>query len=155
MPRDRVADPWGGATYHGFSGMAEPRPPPTRGRMPALSRKLVIGGVAVAVGLGLVFGLAARPDIGQREGKAAPMPPAAQAPSETIPIEVTKPVLLPTPKPTTRLEVLPPDMARRAPPPAALDPSRLEPAAVIEPDGRDLDEAVAGDPEEIPDDAPG
>jgi len=149
MPDERGADPWGGATYKGFSGLAEPRP----ARGPVLNRNWVIGGVAAAVGLGLLFGLAARPDIGQHEMKAAPMQPAAQASNEAIPIEVTKPVVLPAAKPTTPLEVLPPDMARRAAPAAT---PRFEPAPIAEPYERHLDEEDVDEPEDaLPDDAPG
>jgi uncharacterized protein YecT (DUF1311 family) len=112
MPSDRAGEPWAGTTYNGFSGPAEPRP--ARRATPPLSRNLILGGVAAAVGLGLVFGFAARPNLGQHE-RAAPMQPATQPSTDTLDIEVNKPVILPAPRPTGRLEVLPPDLARNAP----------------------------------------
>jgi hypothetical protein len=154
MPRDRTADPWGGATHHGFSSLTEPCPRPGRGPMRTLSRKHVIGGVAAAVGLGLAFGLAARPDVGQHARRVVPMQPATRASTGTIPIEVVKPAVRPAPKPTTRLEVLPPEMARGATPPATAAP-RSEQEPFIEPDGRALDEKDVDEPNEVPDDAPG
>jgi uncharacterized protein YecT (DUF1311 family) len=110
------ADPWAGTTYNGFAGLAElPPPAPSRLSRPRASRKLLFGGVAAAATLGLVLGFAARPNLVQPASKPAPMQPVARASTETLDIEINKPVILPAPKPTGRLEVLPPDLARSAP----------------------------------------
>jgi uncharacterized protein YecT (DUF1311 family) len=71
----------------------------------------VIGGVGTAVALGLVLGIAARPNIGQHGLKPVPMRPVTRPSSETLEIQVNKPVILPAPKAVGRLEVLPPDLA--------------------------------------------
>ncbi|MDB5424324.1 MAG: hypothetical protein JWQ29_1740 [Phenylobacterium sp.] len=132
MPSDRAADPWGETNYNGFSGPREPRPRPAHGRLPPLSRNLIVGGVAAAVGLGLVLGIAARPDIGQHDLKPTPMQPVA-APSGVLDVEVNRPVVLPAPRPTGRLEVLPPDLASSAPRMVAATPRQDPAPARIEP----------------------
>ena len=131
------ADPWAGTTYNGFAGAPDLPPQPRRRAIPRLSRNLLLGGVAAAVGLGLVLGLAARPNLGPR-AKPPPMQPAARASTDVLDVEVKKPVVLPAPKPTGRLEVLPPDLARAAPRMAAaaptlpIAPSRIEPQPALE-----------------------
>ena len=115
MPSDRAGEPRPGATYDGFSGPLEPpvgRPRPSATRR--VSRTLLLGGVAAAVGLGLLAGAIARPNLGPHE-KAAPMRAVTQSSTETLDVEVNKPVVLPAPKSTGRLEVLAPDLARDAP----------------------------------------
>jgi uncharacterized protein YecT (DUF1311 family) len=77
---------------------------------------MVVGGVGAAVALGLVLGIAARPNIGQHGLKPVPMQPVTRASTDTIDIEVNKPAVLPAPKPMGRLEVLPPDLAAAARP---------------------------------------
>jgi uncharacterized protein YecT (DUF1311 family) len=150
------ADPWTGTTYNGFAGAAELPPQPAY--RPRLSRNLLLGGVAVAVGLGLVFGLAARPNLGQHDVKPAPMQPAAQPSKDVLDVEVAKPVVLPAPKPTGRLEVLPPDLARAAPRMAAVVPvspiatPRIEPRPAADAGfdcrsaGSVAEQMVCGDP---------
>ena len=150
------ADPWAGTTYNGFAGAAEPPPQPARRPIPRLSRNLLLGGVAAAVGLGLVFGFAARPNLGQHMSKPAPMQPAARSSTDVLDVEVTKPVVLPAPKPTGRLEVLPPDWARAAPrmataaPILPAAPPRFEPAGDAGFDCRSAgslsEQMVCGDP---------
>jgi uncharacterized protein YecT (DUF1311 family) len=152
------ADPWTGTTYNGFAGAAELPPQPARGPIPRLSRNLLLGGVAAAVGLGLVFGIAARPNLGQHALKPAPMQPAARSSTDVLDIEVTKPVVLPAPKPTGRLEVLPPDLARAAPRMAAaapilpVAPPRIAPRPVADAGfdcrsaGSPADQMVCADP---------
>jgi len=115
MPSDRARDLWPGTTHNGFSGPPEPevgRPPPRATRR--VSRTLLLGGVAAAVGLGLLAGAITRPNLGQGE-KAPPMRAVTQPSTETLDVEVNKPVVLPAPKSTGRLEVLAPDLARDAP----------------------------------------
>jgi uncharacterized protein YecT (DUF1311 family) len=125
MSTDRIGEPWSGSTYNGFSGPSAPTPhrEPQGSAPPAVSRKLLIGGVAGAVALGLVFGLWARPNFGE-DGKARePMRPVPQS-QAALPIEVTAPVMPPVPKSTGRMEVLPQDMARGAAlPPVTVVPS--------------------------------
>jgi len=58
------------------------------------------------------------------------MQPAARASTETLDIEVNKPVILPAPKATGRLEVLPPDLAARSAPRMAATAPRTEPRPV-------------------------
>ncbi|WP_334160905.1 lysozyme inhibitor LprI family protein [Phenylobacterium sp.] len=120
MPKDPIGEPWAGTTYNGFAGQAAAPPPPSsrppQDRMP---RKAVIGGVAGAVALGLVFGLWARPDFGD-DGKARePMKAVTQtqAASPPVPVEVAAPVAPPVPRADGPLEVLPPELARAAPAP--------------------------------------
>jgi uncharacterized protein YecT (DUF1311 family) len=127
MPTDRNGAPWPGATYNGFSdapsggGSAPPNEPePKPVRRP--TRNLLLGGVAAAVGLGLAFGLLAKPDFGEDGRAREPMRVATAgttAPVEPVPasqfeIEVNKPVLDPVPASTGKLEVLPPDLAQEA-----------------------------------------
>ncbi|HVI31894.1 lysozyme inhibitor LprI family protein [Phenylobacterium sp.] len=122
MPKDPIGEPWAGTTYNGFAGQAAVSPPaasrPPQDRIP---RKLVIGGVAGAVALGLVFGLWARPDFGDDGRAREPMKAVTQAEavSPPVPVEVAAPVPPPTPRADGPLEVLPPELARAAPAPAA------------------------------------
>ncbi|MET0271919.1 MAG: lysozyme inhibitor LprI family protein [Phenylobacterium sp.] len=117
---DRQGEPWPGATYNGFSGPT----PPAAARPPLFSRNLLIGGLAAAVGLGLVFGLWARPNFGEDGRAREPMKPVSSA---TLPVEVTAPVFAPVPKSVGQLEVLSPDQAAAAPRPVVI-PARAEPA---------------------------
>lgn len=137
------ADPWAGTTYHGFAGPAEVLPPaPSRLSRSRASRKLLLGGVAAAAVLGLVLGFAARPKLVQPASRPAPMQPAARAPAETLDIEINKPVILPAPKPTGRLEVLPPDLARSAPRMVAAPRVEARPQAAAASDCRALGSAA-------------
>jgi hypothetical protein len=132
-------DPLPGGTYNGFSGPTPSAPPPSR-----ISRKLVIGGVAGAIALGLVFGLWARPDFGDDGKVREPVKTA------TLPVEVNAPVMAPVPKSIGRLEVLSPEQANAAPRPApGFAPPRIEPVVrIVEPtcqDGSAADQLVCGD----------
>jgi len=114
MPIDRIGDPLPGPTYKGFpeGPGAEPDPPPAR---PSLRRRrpmaLMLGGIAGALTLGLLFGLWARPElIGSK-----PTPPVEQASAGQIPLTVSPPAASdPIPRAPGRLETLPPDMAAAA-----------------------------------------
>jgi uncharacterized protein YecT (DUF1311 family) len=100
-----ATDPIGeAATYHGSSGQPPVEPKPRR----PPGRNLILGGVAGAVALGLVFGLVSRPQFAEPADRR-PMQPVTP-----VPVEVLAPPPLPAPQAVGRLEVLPPDMARRA-----------------------------------------
>lgn len=151
-----TTDRWPG-TYNGFSGTGGPphdtglrieRPEPRRFepheyRLPhrprrRVSRGMLLGGVGAAIGLGLVFGLLAKPDLVDPTPSRAPMqpvtPPAAS--SAAVPVEVapsTPPTAAPAP-PAGKLEVLPPDMARASQPRSTVFPTAPpRPAPVVEP----------------------
>lgn len=94
---------------------------PPRPRGPAgfgVSRKMLLGGVAAALGLGLLFGVVAKPDFGDapaREPMRAVTPAVGAAAAPAVPIEVA--AVTPqavTPPPTGKLEVLPPELAKAA-----------------------------------------
>jgi hypothetical protein len=159
MPSERTAEPWAGSTYNGFSGgpagPGAPEPPP-RGPRPPISRKtLIFGGVAVAVALGLAFGLWARPQRGPDGRSRDTLGASAEAATAPmVPIEVNRPQPLPTPTSTGRMEVLPAEMAQqaRANAPAAL-PRRAETglpqdAAAISPEVQDPPEMRWAPPEQ-------
>lgn len=111
-------EPLSGGTYNGFSGPVGLRidpPPPRRSN----TRKLLLGGIAGAVGLGLVFGFLARPDFGDDGRAREPMKPVTTAsdgmPGQVVDIEINAPppaVVAPSGAP---LEVLSPEMVRAAP----------------------------------------
>lgn len=118
---DRFGEALPGATYKGFSG------PPAMGsgeaRAPAepMSRKLLYGGIALAVGIGLAVGLWARPELASAPQDREPMRAAVQIPTEVaaadaqiVPVEVLAPIPPPAPTADGPLEVLPADLARRA-----------------------------------------
>ena len=145
------ADPWADKTYNGFAGASElPRPAPKARRLP--SRKIVLGGVGAGLALGAVLGLAARPDLGKSAPEAAPMQPVPRASTAMLDVELNKPVVLPAPKATGRLEVLSPDLARAAPRMVAVAaaPPHIEPRPVAEPDcstaGSVAEQLVCEDP---------
>lgn len=76
MAADHPGDPWPGATYHGFSGgeaPAAPRRP--KDRRPAA---MLVAGLAAAVLMGAVVGLAARPRLAVRGEAPRPAAPAAE-----------------------------------------------------------------------------
>lgn len=157
-----MTERWPG-TYHGFSGTGAPRRPddglrierpeprrfePHEYKLPPKprrgpSRGLLLGGVAGAVALGLLFGVVARPDFGGGGDDAprAPMQPvtrtAEDAVATPVPVEVAEaaPTRAPTPPPGAagKLDVLPPGTSRAATAPAipqiAPEP---RPAPVIE-----------------------
>ena len=140
MPSDRSGEPWTGATYNGFSGPSEPPPPQARPGVvrdaPALStRNLMIGGVAAAVALGLVFGLWARTparDVDKLGAQAEAGTPAS------VPIEVAQAPPMTLPQNTGRMEVLSPDQlqaARASAPMVAPRAPALSPAVI---EGRDV-----------------
>jgi hypothetical protein len=122
MPTDRE-EPWGGATYNGFSGPAPDVPPESapaaRRQWPAFTRnRTLMGGVAGAVVLGLILGVWAHPPLGA-DSKAHEPTSASAAEAATlpkVPIVLTQPTPPPTVKTAGRLEVLPPDMAAAAKP---------------------------------------
>jgi uncharacterized protein YecT (DUF1311 family) len=135
MPKDPIQESWTGGAYNGFAGPSPGAPTPPPPRAPDRRRNLLLGGLAGAVGLGLVFGLLARPQLGDQGVERAPMKPVTAESSATpVPVEVAKPEPLPIPKPDGKLEVLPPELARAAPPPLrvpAAAPSRPAPAPPV------------------------
>ncbi|WP_374467712.1 hypothetical protein, partial [Phenylobacterium sp.] len=125
MPKDPIGESWTGGAYNGFaghSGRAAPPPPspaaPPPGG-PTRRRNLMLGGLAGAVGLGLVFGLWARPQLGEdreaRRPMAAVTARAEDVPAPAVPVEVARPEPAPPPRSDGPLEVLPPELARAAP----------------------------------------
>ena len=136
MPIDRIGDPLSGPAYDGFSGgpAAEPEPP-----RPSLRRRrpvaLMLGGVAGALALGLLFGLWARPElVGSK-----PTPPVEQARTSQIPLTVSPPAASePIPRAPGRLETLPPEMAAAA---------RLQTLPQVETPGPAADPAASVAPE--------
>jgi uncharacterized protein YecT (DUF1311 family) len=156
MPADPRADPWSGITYHGFSG---PSPAPSRARSRApherpapasrrpSTRSLLLGGVGVALLLGLIFGALAKPDLktdpGRTTNAAASAPGAAAAAlaqpgaglgaTPQMTIEVNQPPPGEAPRAAGKLEVLPPDLARRAQQPAPLMSPATPGAPAFEP----------------------
>jgi len=126
MTTDPIGQPWGGGTYHGFSGprpAAAPTSPvaPVKRRAWQVPRAATIGGgIAAAVALGLALGYFARPHLAQPT-TPTPMRAVTPAAGGTLPVEVNAPVPPPPLKSAGKLEVLPPDLARNAPrAPAAL-----------------------------------
>ena len=113
-------EPWAGATYRGFSG------PPPAGPAPAggtdgwpIPRPVAIG-LAAALALGLVGGIWARPDLVQPQ-TSTPMRAVTRETGAGLPkVDIELNALPPpqTVKPAGRLDVLPPDLARRTPNPA-------------------------------------
>lgn len=113
-PSDRFGEPWSDATYRGFAG---PPPPEPRGRfrLPRISQRQLAIGAGAAVGLGLLLGLWARPNLG-----ASHDTDAAERTAPAVPVEVNRPA---PPKPLVsdgKLQVLPPDMAAAARPAASV-----------------------------------
>lgn len=136
MPKDPIGEPWAGTTYNGFAGQAAaPPPPPPVSRPPQdrIPRKLVIGGVAGAVALGLLFGLWARPDFGDDGRSREPMKAVtrAEAVSPPVPVEVAAAVPPPAPRVDGPLEVLPPELARAAPAPTTAPSTAPRPAPMV------------------------
>jgi hypothetical protein len=138
MPSDRSGEPWTGATYNGFSGptAAEPPRPAERPHVvpttrPAIStRNLMIGGVAAAVALGLVFGLWARTPSKRMDRLSSTAEAATPA---SVPIEVSQPPPMTLPQNTGRMEVLAPDQvqaARASAPMIAAAPRMPAPAMI-------------------------
>jgi uncharacterized protein YecT (DUF1311 family) len=85
----------------------------------------MIGGVATALALGVVFGFWARPELIGSKPSNAPAPPsatpaaaappgAADRPPAQVPIAVNPPAPQPAPRAAGRLETLPPEMAAAA-----------------------------------------
>jgi uncharacterized protein YecT (DUF1311 family) len=127
MPIDRSGDPWPGTTYKGFSGASPGAPEPLRApaaapRRGPSRRTLMLGGVAAALTLGVLFGLWARPELIGSKPMASQLPPAAAASSAVatpsaaqVPIAVNPPPAAePLPRAPGRLETLPPEMAAAA-----------------------------------------
>lgn len=136
MPIDRQGEPWSDATYRGFAapGPDAPRGPEPRRRLPSISRNGLILGAAVAVALGLVFGLWARPNL---QGGAGASQPDLAAPGRAVPIEVAHPAPPPQPR-GGKLDVLPSapaqiPRAEAAPTPAPAGPQAAEDAATSAP----------------------
>jgi uncharacterized protein YecT (DUF1311 family) len=94
----------------------------------------VLGGVAAGLALGAVLGLAARPELGKHAPDPAPMQAVPRASTAMLDVEVGKPVILPAPKATGRLEVLSPDLARAAPRMAAAAPPHIDPRPMANPE---------------------
>lgn len=121
MTTDPIGQPWGGGTYHGFSGArpaAAPAAAPLRTARPRrwqVPRAATIGGgIAAAVALGLALGYTSRPHLAQPT-TPKPMQAVTPAAGGTLPVEVNAPVPPPPLKSAGKLEVLPPDLARSAP----------------------------------------
>lgn len=123
MTNDRRDAPTHGHTYNGFAGPPrdEPllrfdgRPPPSPQRRDR--RPMIVAGVAGALGLGILVGLLAQPDlVTNRDDR--PMAPVTAAPNtEQMKIAVAPPVAPPTPEASESdapLEVLPPEYADAA-----------------------------------------
>ncbi len=144
-----TTDRWPG-TYNGFSGTGAPlhdtglrieRPEPRRFEpheyeLPSrprrrVSRGMLLGGLGAAVGLGLVFGLLAKPDLGEEARTREPMQPVTPATAPTaasVPIEVAPASTPSAPPPAGKLEVLPPELARAVQPRSpTVVPTRPEP----------------------------
>ncbi|MGA0605785.1 hypothetical protein ACO2Q0_07270 [Phenylobacterium sp. VNQ135] len=136
-----------GGAYHGFAGRAGPdtglrieRPAqrqfePDEYRLPdrprrGVSRGMLLGGVGAAVGLGLLFGLFAKPELGAGGRDREPMRPVSRTAEQTVvtpvPVEVAAVTPAPAPKSAGKLEVLPPELARAA---EARAPIRAAPPA--------------------------
>lgn len=96
-----------GPTYKGFAG-----PQPARSQREQLTRKMVIGGVASALVLGLAVGLWAKPQYRVFESK--PMAPVTASTGQVDIVVDTPPPSPAQPVSQGRLEVLPPDMAAAA-----------------------------------------
>lgn len=122
MTHDRPDAPTKGSTYNGFAGPprdGEPtlrfdgRPPPA----PRRSRKpLILAGVAGALGLGVLVGLMARPQL-VTDRETRPMAPVATASTGEMEIAVAPelpPPAPPAPVDDAPLEVLPPEYASAA-----------------------------------------
>lgn len=126
MADGRQGGAWPAHTYNGFSGpagapppSAAPVAPPVPTRRNGLSRGVILGGVATALGAGLVFGLVSRPALdGDNVSRPARMEPGS--PRATMPVEVAAAPAAPTAT-SERLEVLPSGTrgADAAPPPPA------------------------------------
>lgn len=123
MPIDRTAEPRSGPSSKGRSDSPagepdSPEPPASARRRPS-TLVLMLSGVAVALLLGVLFGLWARPElIGSTPPPAAPPPAAASPTSGQIPLSVGPPAAPePLPRAPGRLETLPPEMAAVAPTP--------------------------------------
>lgn len=138
MPIDHSGDPLPVDTYNGFSGPGQRQYQPheyeRRRRRGSASRPVLIGGLAVAIGLGVLLGVAARPELDLGPAPAEPMQPVVQAPpaEAQVEIKVAQPQAPPpSPLPAEPLEVLPPELARAAPRPPAPRPAerRREPEA--------------------------
>jgi|GEM_PF-1265840 len=127
MPIDRTGDPWPGVTYNGFSGgPGERREPPQAASEPRRRRSrrpLLIGGVAAALAIGLLFGFWAKPElIGSKSPSTPPTAPANTVPpsaaatgSPGVPIAVNPPPRpQQPPRAPGRLQTLPPEMAAAA-----------------------------------------
>ncbi|HEY8615302.1 lysozyme inhibitor LprI family protein [Phenylobacterium sp.] len=124
MPKDPIGESWAGSTYNGFAGhsaqqAAAPHPhaPPSAPSHGTRNRNLLIGGVAGAVALGLVFGLWARPQFGEDDRDRGPMRPVPAEATQTpaMPVEVARPTPAPVPVADGPLEVLPPELAEAPP----------------------------------------
>ena len=93
-------------------GAAKAPPQARRG----VSRNMLVGGVAGAAVLGLLFGVFARPELAHAPSRE-PMQPvtaSAEAGATPVPVEVAAVTPPPLPEPAGKLEVLPPDLARAA-----------------------------------------
>lgn len=119
MPIDRTGDPWPKTSCDDDAGPPEPQPAP---ETPSMHRPstlaLMLGGVAGALVLGVLFGLWARPElIGSKPmAPAAPAPAVAAPPrAAQVPLVVAPPQKAePPPRAPGRLETLPPEMAAAA-----------------------------------------
>lgn len=170
-----------GGSYNGFSGQGfsrpggpdtglrierpaanhEPRPEarqfePHEYRLPqprrGVSRGMLLGGVGVALGLGLLFGVFAKPDFGADGRDRGPMQPVTRTAEDTVstpvPVEVAAVAPTPPPKSAGKLDVLPPDLARAAEANASIAAARA-PAPRPQPRPAPTLEAPAPAPREI------
>ena len=101
----------------GFEEPTAPAAPVVTHHRP--TRGLVVGvGVGIALALGLAVGLLAKPELDIASDRPAkPMAPAAPGAQQGLTIQPGAPsaVAAAAPRPTGKLEVLPPDMAARFP----------------------------------------
>lgn len=124
MTTERPDIPWGqaqdGGAYHGFSSAPETAPPasPSRRAWRAPRGATIVGGIIGAVAIGLTLGFLAKPNLGHSTA-GAPMRAVTPA-AGSMNIEVNSPAAPPPPPATStgKLDVLPPDLARGATPPA-------------------------------------
>ena len=139
-------EPWRGATNSGYSmPIAPPAPAPAAAYRRPIPGAVVAGGVAIALIAGLAVGYFAQPDAGAFDTVRKPMAPAPPGAQQGLMIEPGAPqtVAAAVPRPTGKLQVLPPDMAQAARR-AAPAPSATAPSAV-----RDVSDVVA-DPTPAP-----
>ncbi|MFN3512877.1 MAG: hypothetical protein ACK41C_07530 [Phenylobacterium sp.] len=113
MSGETIGEP---SLVHTYKGFAAPRAPKPATRTPAWRSRRAAILAGSALGLGLLFGLLARPELAVDRPPPAPMQPVAVADlSGQMEIEFNPPPAPPLPQDGGKLEVLPADMAAAAP----------------------------------------